>query len=187
MALTPPLYCATCAAPCFLPRQLVPRPATLNSSISETVTNASYEVSRNDDEQGQGWLHEWHVLQVATGIQYSPLIDHALSASTSKPNNPRSILIHDYCLSAVLRTIIPGRSSSGFSHQETKMILWSLPKWTGYGPWIREPDRDGPGFLKDMETRGIGCGFWTGCADQKSRWREGVEGSHLLSVWSISP
>ena len=64
---------------------------------------------------------------------------------------------------------------------------WSLPKWTDYGPWVAEADRGIMGFKRDMKKRGIGVGYWAGCADQKARWKEGVEGSHLLLVSLISP
>lgn len=51
------------------------------------------------------------------------------------------------------------------------MVGWSVPRWTGFGPWVKE-----------MAVRpAIGMG-WTGLADQKGRYVDGVEGSHLRAV-----
>jgi hypothetical protein len=64
------------------------------------------------------------------------------------------------------------------------MLGWSLPKWTGWGPWgSNTPDQD------SMHTAAWPSGFWTGTASQSSRWQSerGKEGSHLLPVGPSGP
>jgi len=72
--------------------------------------------------------------------------------------------------------------NNGFGHEEAVTVSWSIPKWTGYGPWV--DDCLAKGFIAD-DGRGA-YGFYRGCKDQRNRWRDGVEGSHLLEVGSFT-
>ena len=182
MPLTPPLYCALCAAPCFLPRDALPHSYEdqsyqhteinpLDSSFPRAILRASLP--------SQGWLHEWRVLRVSSGV-VSGVVSHPsiLTIATALPPDIyRSIPVHAYCHNAVLRTIRKSIYSSEYDFREGMMIAWSLPKWTGYGPWVGEANR----FKSRGDVYNAGI-YWAGCWDQRQRWRDGEEGSHLLPV-----
>lgn len=165
-----PVYCAICAAPCLLPRASIkppdptPHQGLVGSDTLDAVIihNAPESPSGLSGLSGSGptWLQAWHNLSS---------IDSA----------PRTVSIHHYCLEAALRTIRKSTFTSGYTHEETMMLGWSLPKWTGWGPWgFNTPDQD------SRHTAAWPSGFWTGTASQRSRWQRktGNEGSHLLPV-----
>lgn len=166
------------------------------NSQDSTSADSAYNAN-SDGARKSGWLHEWEVLQVSSGLVSHPVIN-SIRPTSSSPNlidqaientsRRRCISLHSYCLDAILHIILKTQSSSftGTSHEGSMMLGWSLPKWTGYGPWMNPADRGGPEFLADMEKRGIGIGYWAGCGSQRGRWKEGVEGSHLLAVSDVA-
>jgi hypothetical protein len=87
-------------------------------------------------------------------------------------DNQRCIPVHAYCLETVLKVIRRSLYNDGYSHEESVMLGWSLPKWTGHGPWTSESTDSGD----------LPAGYWRGCEDQRNRWVKGIEGSHLLTV-----
>jgi len=70
------------------------------------------------------------------------------------------------------------------------MLGWSIPKWTGYGPWVDIRDRGGKGVMQQVERRGW-VGYWGGTKDQRERFearREegvGVEGEMGGEAWHL--
>ena len=179
MTLTPPLYCALCAAPCFLPRYALPY--RLDNQLYrqtdvKTVTPSDNGTTLQASPASQDWLHEWRVLRVSSGVIPPPNISTITSPSQA-PDIYRSIPIHAYCHEAVLKQIRKSIYSSDYDCGEGMMIAWSLPKWTGYGPWVDKTNR--------LMSRGDvynAAVYWAGCRDQRRRWRDGEEGSHLLPV-----
>ncbi|OCF30653.1 hypothetical protein I316_07701 [Kwoniella heveanensis BCC8398] len=148
---------------------------------------------------------------------------HTQTPETPPPRDGRRcITIHAYCLSAV-RSMIRQSASSASSttagsnsdgngvgragartHEEGVMLSWSLPRWTGHGPWMHRdmrdpkawtwPDRsrsdttrrgDGGGS-SEADQRGDGwsmsIGYWGGTAAQRERWQR--TGDHLEATCS---
>lgn len=179
MSLMPPLYCALCAAPCYLPPHRVPRwdakPAAGPDTSNPIQSADAISIAQ------QGWLHTWEVLRVSSGLLPAPILppNSHIPADT---DTQRQIPIHSYCLNAVLKTTMKSMYFSGSTHDESMMVGWSLPKWTGYGPWVRGVSGGGTAFLGALEKKGAGVGYWAGLGVQKDRWTVGVEGSHLHPV-----
>lgn len=203
MSLTAPLYCAICAVTCLLPRsETTPASPPESQGFHCSSDTTSSEHTHATPAVGT-WEHEWVVLQVTKGptsqftiISYTPpsLQDTSDPGGRERfPHDPlrsgdaeqRAIPIHSYCLERVLKTIRKSLYNNGFSHEENMMLGWSLPKWTGYGPWVRD-ERNGRRWLHARNDDVLGVGYWKGMADQRSRYREGEEGSHLSPV-SICP
>jgi hypothetical protein len=184
MTLTLPVYCAICAAPCHIPRTDIPHPSP-NTSLLGTDT-VDHIPAEHPVAFGVGdWLHEWHCIAVSSGlldpcavtISSVPVSDSTPKALRFLDISKRMILMHDYCLKAVFRMIRRSMFNNGYSHEESMMIGWSLPKWTGWGPWVPGAGRDD--FLRAVGTR---VGLWRGTASQRARWQNGQEGSHLFDV-----
>ena len=189
MTLLAPLYCAMCAAPCYLPRRNLPPPngdpPSRNEQLEAIGPIAGADTTSTPDSD---WLHEWHVLRVGSGLIPIPDLFPTSETTSSPPNTQRMIPLHHYCLAVVLKTIRRSMYNTGYSHEESCLLGWSLPKWTGYGPWVNESSRGGFAFLRSGEAGGGGgVGYWRGCTDQRNRWEEGREGSHLLPVSSGCP
>ena len=198
MSLIPPLYCATCAAPCLLPRKDIPPPST--DPLAPLVNTDTVDIAQSTDPTDttthtsvtSTWESRWFVLQVSKGLctSYTILPPHTTSlpnecSSSTSPisstSRQRCISIHAACLEIVLKTIRKSLFNSGFSHEENMMVGWSLPKWSGYGPWVKEVKSDGSVWQRDGKGRNP-VQYWTGCEDQRNRWEMGKEGSHLLPV-----
>ncbi|OCF40511.1 hypothetical protein I317_05681 [Kwoniella heveanensis CBS 569] len=151
---------------------------------------------------------------------------HTQTPETPPPRDGRRcITIHAYCLFAVRSMIrqstssvsstTAGSTSNGNgvgragarTHEEGVMLSWSLPRWTGHGPWIHRdmrdpkawtwPDRsrsdttrrgDGGGS-SEAHQRGDGwdmsIGYWGGTAAQRERWQR--TGDHLEADNLVSP
>jgi hypothetical protein len=194
MSPAPPVYCGICAAPCLFPRTSIqpPSPTAHTGLVGSDTLNAVVVPIDPESAGGQGptWLHAWHHLRVSCGILNpsavsisSPPLASSLRPSSIDPTR-RTVRIHHYCLEAAIRTIRKSTFTSGYTHEETMMLGWSLPKWTGWGPWgSNTPDQD------SMHTAAWPSGFWTGTASQSSRWQSerGKEGSHLLPVGPSGP
>jgi hypothetical protein len=196
MSLHAPLYCAICSAACALPRvELRPPMAESIHAPSSDRTNA---VGANTTTASTSWLNEWHVLQTPSGICHdfhvcpsstTSLINAADGGSRyfeegagawHRPKN-RCVPIHHYCLAKVLLTIRKSMYSLGHSHERDMMLAWSIPKWTGFGPWVHSEDRGGDVMARTLAQRGW-VGYWGGLAVQMQRWEDGVPESHLLPV-----
>jgi hypothetical protein len=180
------IHCSLCAAPCLLPRHPGPIPAHESVSLRSHALDSCYSshiISRDTDNST--WEHQWHLLQISQGI----LRSFTLLSPTSSPfqegnhealsTKQRCAPIHAYCLDVVLKVIRKSLYIKSYGHEETVMLGWSIPKWTGYGPWVSgltASDRD------------LNMGYWRGCETQRGRWVKGVEGSHLLDVsWRPFP
>lgn len=158
-----PQYCAICACPC-----LTPRLPTAPPDLPDLPLNGA------DLTLGTpGWLHQYHHLQPSRGIlpyPYEPSITTNTFQAYSSPHK-HVVPIHLYCLRAVIGITQTGMWNCSSVADDQMMVGWSVPRWTGFGPWVRE-----------MAVRpAVGMG-WTGLADQKGRFVEGIEGSHLRSV-----
>jgi hypothetical protein len=192
MSPAPPVYCAICAAPCLLPRASIQPPDPTvqiglvgSDTLDAVIDPIAPESSSGSSGEGPTWVHAWHYLRVSCGILNpsavsisSPPLASSLRASSIDPTR-RTVSIHHYCLEAAIRTIRKSTFASGYTHEETMMLGWSLPKWTGWGPWGPNPPDHG-----STHVVGWPSGFWTGTPSQRSRWQRGKEGSHLLAVGS---
>ena len=171
-----PLFCALCAAPCLEPRIDTPPPSAETSLSSDTTD--SHPLSSD-------WLRSWHLLQVSSGlvdpVTPSSAFHSSADASATALNVKRTTPIHAFCLQCVMRTV-RRTMYGGFSHEERMMLGWSLPKWTGHGPWVGE--MRGDAVLRG--ERGLGAGYWGGTPVQRERWRAsgGAESGHLVLVRS---
>jgi hypothetical protein len=151
-----PSYCCICACPTLTPRLPTPQPHGPDP-ISIKIHNLPTPA----------WLHQYHHLQPSSGIlPYPPPIQDPRNS-----NNPhkRIVSIHLYCLRSVLDIVQSDMFSTGGRNVEHMMIGYSIPRYTGFGPWIY-------GNVKSPEAS------WKGLADQRNRWELGVEGSHLCPV-----
>ncbi|WVF72619.1 hypothetical protein IAT40_007437 [Kwoniella sp. CBS 6097] len=125
----------------------------------------------------------------------------------------RCVTIHAYCLSAIKSMIrqsafsssSPSSPSSSVggggarTHEESFMLSWSLPRWTGHGPWVNKDMRDLTAWIwNDRGTRSgygvdaargdgwsMSIGFWGGTASQRERWKR--TGDHLNDDDLVSP
>lgn len=160
-----PEYCAICACPCLTPR--LPTPQTDQPDLPL----AQYELATPE------WLHQFHHLQPSRGILPYPYEASQNIEPFQSYHSPHKhiVPIHLYCLRAVIAITESGMWNCSGRSTDQMMIGWSVPRWTGFGPWVRE--------IGVKPAIGMG---WTGLADQKSRFREVIEGSHLRDV-SLSP
>ena len=185
MSLRPPLYCAICAVPCSLPRANIPPPNIYASSDTSAMSGGHDPRPKTDPkhieslEDSPDWTSKWHVLQTADGIIQNFTISPSSSTLTpgSKPSQSRCVPIHQYCMEAILKMIRRSIFNNPFSHEENMVFGWSLPKWTGFGPWVEDIDE-----RFRMKENGWVLGHWGGCVSQKLRFVKGIEGSHLLPV-----
>jgi hypothetical protein len=154
-----PSYCCICACPTLTPRLPTPHP--------HEPGPISIEIH---DMPTPKWLHQYHHLQPSSGILPHPPPVSDLRDS----NNPhkRIIAIHLYCLRSVLDIIQSDMFSTGGVNDEQVMIGYSIPRYTGFGPWMNWK-------LKSAQRPEAS---WRGLADQRNRWELGVEGSHLCPV-----
>ena len=189
------LYCAICAAPCLLPRS-TSQPGEQSANLVGSDTIDAQPTPSPQSEGGRtAWQHCWQVLVASRGLSTAYMVSPSSPAVLSfdeqavmpesederkrekgKKVQPRAIPIHETCLAKLLAAIRRSMFNNGFSHEESMMLGWSIPKWTGFGPWVRQP----PNELA-MERSG-GFGYWAGTIDQKKRHVEGEPGSHLLEV-----
>ncbi|WVW85835.1 hypothetical protein I302_107873 [Kwoniella bestiolae CBS 10118] len=197
--LTPPLYCSICSSPCLLPRLPLPVPSSLAGGI---------EPSYNPEE----WLSAWYCLRVSTGLTNPiPFLFQSLEPSSLplplitdtpsiQPHNVkeeaprRSIPIHAYCLSLILRTTHRTYSNTR-THEEKVLLNWSLPKWTGYFPWSSLDIKDKEkafavpeglvGRQGERNAMVMMPGYWGGMWDQRARFAR--TGDHLMKDDLISP
>ncbi|WVQ81705.1 hypothetical protein IAT38_003830 [Cryptococcus sp. DSM 104549] len=207
MTLTPLLYCSICACPCLLPR-IEPPPPKVQTGLEDTDTSSASPLPMGPDAD---WLSTWHCLRVSSGVvDPRPFLFQALGPPTllSTPTPPtsdtaaadttkaeqyatkRCIPIHAYCLTAVLSTIRKSQFNSAQTHEEKMMLAWSLPRWSGYGPWVGgKGTREGlgltPGAGATTGAGGLGVGHWRGTVSQRERWAD--DGKHLLPEDVISP
>lgn len=202
MSLHPPLYCTICSAPCLLPRADIPLPSFKHDSFppSGDTTDSPPEPSSKPtistllaEARDANWQARWHVLKVTSGLctTFSVSPSSSTLASVSEEQDPitqgrngagtRCVPIHEYCLQKVTQTIRKSMFNSGFSHEENMMLGWSIPKWTGYGPWVNVEDRGGKYLLTQMRERGW-VGYWGGSVSQRERYQVDTPGSHLLPV-----
>lgn len=166
-----PTYCAICACPCLHPRLPTPLPDQPDESPSDS---ASRQLSTPK------WLHQYHHLQPSRGILPYPY-EHQSQKTQQQHRayhlSPQQniVPVHLHCLRAVIAITQSGMWNCKSDHPDVMMVGWTIPRWTGYGPWVRNS------IIRP--TYGMG---WSGLADQKSRYVEGVEGSHLRSVGHFS-
>jgi hypothetical protein len=154
-----PSYCCICACPTLTPRLPTPQPH-----------EPGLIFTKMQDLPTPTWLHQCHHLQPSSGILPYPLP----ISDPRDSNNPhkRIVCIHLYCLRSVLDIVQSDMFNTGGRNVEQMMIGYSIPRYTGFGPWMN-------GSLRSTEKPEAS---WRGMVDQKSRWKFGVEGSHLCSV-----
>ncbi|WVQ68258.1 uncharacterized protein L199_006465 [Kwoniella botswanensis] len=205
--LKPPLYCSICSSPCHLPR--IPLPLPLTTSFS----SCQEDIQAQSHCKLEEWLSAWYCLRVSSGlIDPTPFLFHSVEPSSlplpplqsgglnEKRQNEeelprRCIPIHSYCLSLILQTIRKTPYSNARSHEESVLLNWSLPKWTGYFPWCNLTAKEkGKSFAvpegltgKDGERQAMVMkpGFWGGMWDARSRFAK--VGDHLVADDLISP
>lgn len=158
--------CAICACPCLTPRLPTPQPddPDITPTTSDLLTPA--------------WLHQFHHLQPTKGIlpyPYKPIQQKGAHQAYTSPSQ-RVIPVHLYCLRAIIAITQPGMWNCVSDHPDSMMVGWTVPRWTGFGPWMKDPT-----------ARPISSMGWSGLADQKYRYIEAVEGSHLRSVSPAPP
>ncbi|WWD02388.1 hypothetical protein V865_000427 [Kwoniella europaea PYCC6329] len=207
--LNPPLYCSICSSPCHLPRISLPLPLPTSSSSCQEDVQPQAQSHYKPEE----WLSAWYCLRVSSGlVDPTPFLFHSVEPSSpplpplqfgglnekrQKEEEPhrRCIPIHSYCLSLILQTIRKTPYSNARSHEESVLLNWSLPKWTGYFPWSdltakeKEKAFAVPEGLtgRDGERQGMVMkpGFWGGMWDMRSRFVK--VGDHLVADDLISP
>lgn len=162
-----PQYCGICACPCLNPRLPTSQPDLPDLPLGEASQDLSTPV----------WLHQYHHLQPSRGIlpyPYEPQSKTQPFQSYTAPHQ-HIVPIHLYCLRAVIAITQSGVWNCSMVANDQMMVGWSVPRWTGFGPWVKE--------MAVRPATGMG---WTGLADQKGRYVDGVEGSHLRAVLSPS-
>ncbi|WVQ99826.1 hypothetical protein IAU59_006969 [Kwoniella sp. CBS 9459] len=234
MALTSPLFCSICSAPCLLPRLQLP--TTLEDAAS---------IGAQEHDAGKEWLNTWCCLRVSSGIvDPASFLFHHFGETTASPlplagrvtsridqdqlddggaskvppkDHRRCVTVHAYCLTAIRSMIRQSAFSSSDqrrgggvrtrarTHEEGVMLSWSLPRWTGHGPWVGREMRDPKAWTwSDVNTMGEGgdgrqsqigstrgegwcmsVGYWGGTASQRQRWKN--TGDHLESDDLVSP
>jgi hypothetical protein len=169
------LYCALCACPCRYPVADGALPTPPDSAITDPEHQAKVLPS---------WLNHWQYLQEANGILPSTISPGSPTAcQPTAPLDPalkRQIPVHNYCLLAVLEIIKDLPLSSSQSPMAALMHHLDLPRWAGYGPWVKQDKSEIiPAAVESISTW---AARWGGTVDQRKRWVQGKEGSHLLEV-----
>ncbi|WRT68210.1 uncharacterized protein IL334_005185 [Kwoniella shivajii] len=205
--LSPPLYCSICSAPCLLPRLPLPNPYMASgSSYSSSASGINAEY---DPEE---WLSAWYCLRLSSGLT-DPLpflfssmepsslpipLPLGIASSQVKVKSgrridpPRRIIpIHSYCVSIIRSTTRKSLNNSK-THEEGVLLSWSLPRWTGHGPWSNQAEDKAfavPEGLKDRKGKKepvvMTPGYWGGMFDMRERFAR--NGNHLLEDDLISP
>lgn len=145
--------------------------------------SSSNRLSNTNASPKAEWQTNWHVLKTATGI-IPPTIVSVSSAHLSLANeelegsHQRCVPIHDWCLDKVRRVVGRKTVGVGLSVETSLMLGWSIPRWTGLGPWVRP---EGEMLLEEVGESGM-TGYWRGTEDQRGSFEPGKEGSHLLPV-----
>jgi hypothetical protein len=169
------LYCALCACPCRCPVADGALPTTPDTAFTDPTHQAKVSPS---------WLNHWEYLQEADGLLPSTISSG--SPTTCQPTAPvdpapkRQIPIHNYCLQAVLEIIKDLPLSSSQSPVAALMLHLGLPRWAGHGPWVKQDKREM--IAAAAESISTWTAKWSGTVDQRKRWAQGKEGSHLLEV-----
>ncbi|ODN80182.1 hypothetical protein L198_07838 [Cryptococcus wingfieldii CBS 7118] len=183
--LSAPLHCSICAIPCLLPRNELPPPKA--SFLADSLVSPS----KSSGVGATCWLNEWYCLRVSSGIvrpepflpptpPISPTSKACPSPGQTGAKTKRCVPIHAYCLLAILSTIRQSQFNNAQTHEEKMMIEWSLPRWSGFGPWVRKGDEEGEGA-----GGGLSLGHWRGLVSQRERWE--MEGKHYLDSDLLSP
>jgi hypothetical protein len=147
---------------------------------SQSSSNCLSDTNANHRAE---WQTNWHVLKTATGIVPPPIISVSsahlsLANEELEESHQRCVPIHDWCLEKVRRVVGRKTVGVGLSVETSLMLGWSIPRWTGLGPWVR---REGEMLLEEVGESGM-TGYWRGTEDQRGRFEPGKEGSHLLPV-----
>ncbi|WWD18904.1 hypothetical protein CI109_103360 [Kwoniella shandongensis] len=183
-----------------------------------STTTEVLQMDKADDghtTNGEAWLYSWYYLRLRSGIihpdQYHPpscssnASDPKQSIEGKRTDAKRKVPIHSYSLDSVRRTIhrsifhtVPppeelsetGWDTRTREHEEEMMLAWSIPKWTGWGPWSvhRSEETDGTqAQVGESATRKVilkpGC--WMGTFEQRERWEEGE--THYTEDELVSP
>jgi len=221
MTLHAPLFCAICAVPCLLPRKSTSGLADTSPTadlVDDTSDPAHSRGWRNDWQVLQathGLFERFTIIPASpyhhnanssthstrpsdlSGRNCLPVERSKSSAYPIQPKQHRCIPLHTYCLEAILRTTRQSMFNTASSHETNMLLGWSLPKWTGWGPWVDTRDRGGSDVAQGVERRGW-VDYWGGTADQCARFaqaaieRRGVDGDcpnrcqeqqrHLIAV-----
>ncbi|WWC90892.1 uncharacterized protein L201_005829 [Kwoniella dendrophila CBS 6074] len=223
--LNPPLFCSICSSPCSLPRLPLPIPSPFPSSRNEP----DQQVNRYKPEE---WLSVWYCLRVSSGlIDPKPFLPKdgssvfTTTTTTTADNDDddgeeerddetytkqltnssrRIICIHSYCLSSIKETIYKTPFSNSITHEENVLLNWSLPKWTGFGPWSMSKSISGSSSNGGESTQHAYAkpeglidkkgdknaiimkpAYWGGLFDQRDRFAK--TGDHLTKDDFISP
>lgn len=158
---TQPQYCGICACPCLMTRLPTPQPDAPDLPLPTPLPATPV------------WLHQFHHLMPSRGILPYPHDPQTAPKPFQAYASPHQhvVPIHLYCLRAVIAITQSGMFNCSVTQVDSMMVGWSVPRWTGFGPWV-----------KGMAAKpAIGMG-WTGLADQRARFEDGVEGSHLRPV-----
>jgi hypothetical protein len=154
-----PAYCGICACPCLQPRLPTPQPDAPDSPPTKFVSSLPTP----------SWLHQYHHIQPCRGLLPFPH-DPSTQPDHERTNPSRRIVaVHLFCYRMVAKLLEYGIYGMHY-HQE--MMMYSVPRYIGFGPW------NDVSMLR-TETPEMS---WMGLNDQKSRWKFGIEGSHLTPV-----